>query len=131
MKVQREASLFIFSVLPNILQVIVNVLQEKFYDAKQDVDSELRLFAADLLDVMEIEDIELKSKQEDLLVLAQQCSIMSVEDFRQQCEGIVQKLEEERQALPAGRLKHLYARMLFILTRCTRLLQYQKESSNG
>eukprot|EP00250_Pteridium_aquilinum_P011958 c20416_g1_i1 orf=749-4627(-) len=113
-------------------EAVVDALQARFCSAKEQVDSELALFAADLLDFMELEeerqDKDCQAKQEDLLVLARECSLMSVEDFKEQCEGIVQKLEEERQILQLGRLKQLHTRLLFILTRCTRLLQYQKES---
>lgn len=113
-------------------EAVVDALQARFCSAKEQVDSELAVFAADLLDIMESEegkqDKECQAKQEDLLVLARECSLMSVEDFKDQCEGIVQKLEEERQILLLGRLKQLHTRLLFILTRCTRLLQYQKES---
>jgi hypothetical protein len=35
----------------------------------------------------------------------------------------VQDLDDHRQELSMGVLKKLYTRMLFILTRCTRLLQ--------
>ncbi|KAJ9676733.1 hypothetical protein PVL29_021979 [Vitis rotundifolia] len=48
--------------------------------------------------------------------------------FWLQCEGIVQELDDRRQELPMGMLKQLHTRMLFILTRCTRLLQFHKES---
>ncbi|KAI5562083.1 hypothetical protein POPTR_015G035600v4 [Populus trichocarpa] len=49
-------------------------------------------------------------------------------EFWLQCEGIVQDLDDRRQELPPGILKQLHTRMLFILTRCTRLLQFHKES---
>lgn len=41
----------------------------------------------------------------------------------------MQDLDDKRQVLPMGILKQLHTRMLFILTRCTRLLQFQK--ANG
>lgn len=113
-------------------EAVVDALQARFCMAKEQVNSELALFGADLVDIMEAEegkqDEDCQAKQEDLLVLARECSLMPVVEFRKQCEGIVQKLEEERQLLPLGRLKQLHTRLLFILTRCTRLLQYQKES---
>ncbi|KAI5077965.1 hypothetical protein GOP47_0007789 [Adiantum capillus-veneris] len=113
-------------------EAIVDALQTRFCSAKEQVNSELAIFGADLIDIMEAEeskqDKDCQAKQEDLLVLARDCSLMSVSEFREQCEGIVQKLEEERQLLPLGRLKQLHTRLLFILTTCTRLLQYQKES---
>jgi hypothetical protein len=49
-------------------------------------------------------------------------------EFWLQCESIVQELDDRRQELPPGMLKQLHTRMLFILTRCTRLLQFHKES---
>lgn len=49
-------------------------------------------------------------------------------EFWLQCEGIVQELDDKRQELPMGMLKQLHTRMLFILTRCTRLLQFHKET---
>lgn len=65
---------------------------------------------------------------EDLLVLARSCAMTSPGEFWLQCEGIVQELDDRRQELPMGILKQLHTRMLFILTRCTRLLQFHKES---
>ncbi|MCO5562888.1 hypothetical protein L7F22_016524 [Adiantum nelumboides] len=119
-------------------QAIVDALQARFCSAKEQVNSELAIFGADLIDIMEAEEgkqnEDCQAKQEDLLVLARDCSLMSVSEFKEQCESIVQKLEEERQLLPLGRLKQLHTRLLFILTTCTRLLQYQKEngaSKNG
>lgn len=47
-------------------------------------------------------------------------------DFWLHCEGIVRDLDDRRQELPPGVLKQLHTRMLFILTRCTRLLQFHK-----
>ncbi|GMN46044.1 hypothetical protein TIFTF001_015229 [Ficus carica] len=49
-------------------------------------------------------------------------------EFWLQCEIIVQDLDDRRQELSPGMLKQLHTRMLFILTRCTRLLQFHKES---
>ncbi|XP_042757644.1 probable serine/threonine protein kinase IREH1 [Lactuca sativa] len=43
------------------------------------------------------------------------------------CEN-PKELDDRRQELPMGILKQLHTRMLFILTRCTRLLQFHKES---
>lgn len=53
---------------------------------------------------------------------------MSPGEFWLQCEGLVQDLDDRRQELPSGMLKKLHTHMLFILTRCTRLLQFHKES---
>ncbi|WZZ61816.1 hypothetical protein YC2023_061923 [Brassica napus] len=47
-------------------------------------------------------------------------------DFWLHCKGIVRDLDDRRQELPPGVLKQLHTQMLFILTRCTRLLQFHK-----
>ncbi|KAI7984829.1 putative serine/threonine protein kinase IREH1 [Camellia lanceoleosa] len=78
------------------------------------------VFAADLIGVLEKNaesHPEWQETIEDLLVLARSCAMTSPE-----------KLDDRRQELPAGVLKQLHTRMLFILTRCTRLLQFHKES---
>jgi hypothetical protein len=67
------------------------------------------------------------SKLEALLDIAKQCQAMSAESFRAECETLVFKLDEGRKSLPVGPAKRLHTRLLFILTRCTRLLQFQKE----
>lgn len=64
---------------------------------------------------------------EKLLDTAKQCQAMSAESFRIECEALVAKLDAGRKDLPVGALKRLHTRLLFILTRCTRLLQFQKE----
>nr|KAJ0203988.1 hypothetical protein LSAT_V11C500283680 [Lactuca sativa] len=61
-------------------------------------------------------------------MLAQRCAMTSLGEFWLQCEGIVQELDDRRQELPMGILKQLHTRMMFILTRGTRLLQFHKES---
>jgi hypothetical protein len=89
------------------------------------------VFAGDLVSIMEkYADSQpaWKEKLEDLLILARSCCVMTPGEFWLQCEGIVQDLDDHRQELPMGVLKKLYTRMLFILTRCTRLLQFHKES---
>lgn len=65
---------------------------------------------------------------EDLLILAQQCVDMTSIEFRSKCEIIVQELTEKRQQSQMGLLKWHLTRMLFILTRCTRLLHFEKDS---
>ncbi|CAN6892511.1 unnamed protein product [Brassica oleracea] len=54
------------------------------------------------------------------------CAMITPGDFWLHCEGIVRDLDDRRQELPPGVLKQLHTRMLFILTRCTRLLQFHK-----
>uniref|UniRef100_A0A2P2MIV0 non-specific serine/threonine protein kinase n=1 Tax=Rhizophora mucronata TaxID=61149 RepID=A0A2P2MIV0_RHIMU len=116
----------------NNLEEILVAIRAKFDKAKEEVNSDLAIFAADLVGILEKNaesHPEWQETIEDLLVMARSCAMTSPGDFWLQCEGIVQELDDKRQELPPGMLKHLYTRMLFILTRCTRLLQFHKESS--
>ncbi|XP_020099336.1 probable serine/threonine protein kinase IREH1 [Ananas comosus] len=113
------------------LKEVLKVIQVKFEKAKEEVNSDLAVFAGDLVGIMEkYADThpEWKETLEDLLILARSCCVMTPGEFWIQCEAIVQDLDDHRQELPMGVLKKLYTRMLFILTRCTRLLQFHKES---
>ncbi|KAF2317559.1 hypothetical protein GH714_024573 [Hevea brasiliensis] len=115
----------------NNLEEILVVIRAKFDKAKEEVNSDLALFAADLVGILEKNaesHPEWQETIEDLLVLARSCAMTSPSEFWLQCEGIVQELDDRRQELPPGMLKQLHTRMLFILTRCTRLLQFHKES---
>lgn len=112
-------------------QEVLVTIRAKFDKAKEEVDSDLHLFAADLLNILEKNtenQPEWQETLEDLLVLAQRCAMTTPGEFWLQCESIVQDLDDKRQELPMGILKKLHTRMLFILTRCTRLLQFHKES---
>ncbi|XP_020519544.1 probable serine/threonine protein kinase IREH1 isoform X1 [Amborella trichopoda] len=114
------------------LTEVVAVIRAKFDRAKEEVDSDLAVFAGDLVGLLEKNaevHPEWQETLEDLLILARQCTMMSPGEFWLQCEGIVQDIDDRRQELPMGVLKKLYTRMLFILTRCTRLLQFHKENS--
>lgn len=113
------------------MQEILVVIRAKFDKAKEEVNSDLAVFAADLVGVLEKNADSHPDWQEtieDLLVLARSCAMTSSGEFWLQCESIVQELDDRRQELPPGTLKQLHTRMLFILTRCTRLLQFHKES---
>ncbi|KAL2463005.1 putative serine/threonine protein kinase IREH1 [Forsythia ovata] len=115
----------------NNLEEVLTMIKTKFDKAKEEVDSDLHVFAADLVGILEknVESHpEWQETIEDLLVLARSCAMTSPGEFWLQCEGIVQELDDRRQELPMGMLKQLHTRMLFILTRCTRLLQFHKES---
>lgn len=129
-----ESSLgnFICSLFPLcVMQEILGVIRGKFDKAKEEVDNDLAVFAADLVGILEKNadsHPEWQETIEDLLVLARSCAITTPGEFWLQCEGIVQELDDRRQELPPGMLKQLHTKMLFILTRCTRLLQFHKES---
>ncbi|CAM6095426.1 unnamed protein product [Calypogeia fissa] len=113
----------------NDLEKILEALRARFNSAKEEVNNELEVFAGDLVEILEKnanQPAEWQEKAEDILVLARQCTLMSPTEFRKHCESIVQDLDDKRQVLPMGILKQLHTRMLFILTRCTRLLQFQK-----
>lgn len=115
----------------NNLEEVLAVIRVKFDKAKEEVNSDLAIFAADLVGILEKNaesHPEWQETIEDLLVLARRCAVTSSGQFWLQCEGIVQELDDRRQELPMGMLKQLHTRMLFILTRCTRLLQFHKES---
>ncbi|KAG9452438.1 hypothetical protein H6P81_005342 [Aristolochia fimbriata] len=108
---------------------MMTLIREKFDRLKEEVDSDLGIFAGYLVAVLEkdVEFVPERKTLEDLLVLASKCAKMSSSDFWSQCEGIVQKLDDRRQELPMGIMKQVHTRLLFILTRCTRLLQFYKE----
>ncbi|KAI3712480.1 hypothetical protein L1987_71037 [Smallanthus sonchifolius] len=115
----------------NSVEEVLSMIRAKFDKAKEEVDADLHIFAGDLLGILEKNSESQPQWQEnleDLLVLAQRCAMTSPREFWLQCEGIVQDLDDRRQELPMGILKQLHTRMLFILTRCTRLLQFHKES---
>lgn len=106
-------------------------VRTKFGKLKEEVDSDLSAFAGDLVGILEKTSgshPEWRETLEDLLVVARQCAMMSPSEFWIKCEGIVQNLDDRRQELPMGILKQAHTRVLFILSRCTRLVQFQKES---
>ncbi|XP_010549040.1 PREDICTED: probable serine/threonine protein kinase IREH1 [Tarenaya hassleriana] len=116
--------------LNNVEEILV-LIRTKFDKAKEEVNSDLAIFAADLVGILEKNaesHPEWQETIEDLLILARSCAMTTPGEFWLQCEGIVQELDDRRQELPPGVLKQLHTRMLFILTRCTRLLQFHKES---
>lgn len=115
----------------NNLEEVLAMIRTKFDKAKEEVDADLHIFAADLVGILDKNaesHPEWQETIEDLLVLSRSCAMRTPGEFWLQCEGIVQDLDDRRQELPMGILKQLHTRMLFILTRCTRLLQFHKES---
>nr|PNR34456.1 hypothetical protein PHYPA_024273 [Physcomitrium patens] len=113
------------------LQEFVRTLKARFNTAKEEVNAELAVFAGDVVEALEKNADATsvwKERAEDLLILAKECAMMDSQEFRKNCEGIVHDLDEKRQELSMGTLKQLHTKMLFILTRCTRLLQYQKRN---
>ncbi|GJM95103.1 hypothetical protein PR202_ga11806 [Eleusine coracana subsp. coracana] len=111
-------------------------VRAEFTRLKAEVDSELGVFAGDLVGVLaraaSDDDEESRVALEDLLVVAQRCAEMSPEEFWSRCEGVVQGLDDRRQELGGGgAAKQAHTRVLFILTRCTRLLQFRKDAAAG
>lgn len=103
----------------------------KFDRLKEEVNSDLGVFAGDLVGTLEKTSDshpEWKESLEDLLVVARRCAKMPACEFWVKCEGIVQNLDDRRQELSMGIPKQAHTRLLFILTRCTRLVQFHKES---
>lgn len=106
------------------------MLRGKFEKLKEEVNSDLGIFAGDLMGILEEtsgSNPESKEMLEDLLIMASKCAKMTSNDFWLKCESIVQDLDDRRQDLPMGILKQVHTRLLFILTRCTRLVQFYNE----
>ncbi|TYJ17428.1 hypothetical protein E1A91_A09G051800v1 [Gossypium mustelinum] len=113
------------------MEEVLLATRMKFDRLKEEVNSDLGVFAGDLVDKLEKTSDshpEWKESLEDLLVVAQRCAKMPACEFWVKCESIVQNLDDRRQELSMGVPKQLHTRLLFILTRCTRLVQFHKES---
>lgn len=113
------------------MEEVMVAVRAKFDRLKEEVDADLGIFAGDLVGMLEnAADSCQESREgvEDLLLVARKCAKMSPGQFWVKCEGIVQSLDDKRQELPMGILKQAHTRLLFILTRCTRLVQFQKEN---
>ena len=116
------------------MQELLAGLRARFNTAREKVDAGLKHFAADLIEILDRNTDSFpkwKEKVEDILVLAQRCTKLSPIDFSSECEKIVHELDDRRQELPMGLLKQLHTRMLYILTRCSRLLQSRKGQSQS
>lgn len=111
------------------LEELLGCLHSRFDAAKEVANVELASLAGDVMDVVEKIDSspEGQTMADDILILAKKCIEMTSSEFRAKCETIVQELTEKRHQCQTGMLKWLFTRMLFILTRCTRLLQFQKD----
>ncbi|KAK9045256.1 hypothetical protein V6N11_059143 [Hibiscus sabdariffa] len=113
------------------MEEVLLATRMKFDRLKEEVNTDLGVFAGDLVEKLENTSDshpEWKESLEDLLVVAQRCAKMPACEFWVKCEGIVQNLDDRRQELSMGVPKQLHTRLLFILTRCTRLVQFHKES---
>ncbi|EPS59113.1 hypothetical protein M569_15694, partial [Genlisea aurea] len=115
----------------NNLKELVQSLRSRFDAAKEVVDTELGSVSCELLQALQ-KDGDLTDDEytiiKELYVLTQQCIDMSPLDFRTKCEIIVRDLTAKRQACQVEMMRLLFTRVLFILTRCTRLLHFVKDS---
>lgn len=111
--------------------MVILRIRARFDKLKEEVNVDLGIFAADLVSIME-KSIEghpnWREGLEDLLLIACQCATMPTKEFWFKCETIVKDLDDQRQELLMGTVKRDHSHLLFILTRCTRLVQFQKES---
>ncbi|CAN7046151.1 unnamed protein product [Brassica rapa subsp. trilocularis] len=110
---------------------VMAAIRTKFERQKEDVDADLGVFSGYLVTTLETTpetNKELRMGLVDLLIEARLCATMLAGEFWVKCEGIVQKLDDKRQELPMGGLKQAHNRLLFILTRCNRLVQFRKGS---
>ncbi|KAG5543219.1 hypothetical protein RHGRI_016093 [Rhododendron griersonianum] len=117
----------------NDLKELLGSLRSRFDAAKEVVNMELACFAGELMELSQKKDFSSPEAQklvEDLLILCQQCSEMTSSELRAKCETVVQDLTEKRKLCQTGLLKWLLTRMLFILTRCTRLLHFERGSES-
>ncbi|CAK9142824.1 unnamed protein product [Ilex paraguariensis] len=113
------------------LKELLGSLHSRFDATKEVVNTELACFAREAMEVLQKKSdslsLEGQKMTEELLILAQQCIEMTSLEFRTKCEAVVQDLTERRQQCQTGLLKWLLTRMLFILTRCTRLLHFERD----
>ncbi|KAL8153950.1 hypothetical protein V2J09_011710 [Rumex salicifolius] len=111
------------------LKELFGSLHGKFDEAKELVNAELSSFMCDVTVYLQKNEPSITGGgiAQELLVLAEKCIQMTSLELREKCEGIVQDLRETRQHCQTGLLKWLVTHMLYILTRCTRLLQFQKD----
>ncbi|KAE8729919.1 putative serine/threonine protein kinase IRE [Hibiscus syriacus] len=113
------------------MEEVLLATRMKFDILKEEVNADLGVFAGDLVEKLENTSDShpgWKESLEDLLVVARRCAKMPACEFWVKCEGIVQNLDDRRQELSMGVPKQLHTRLLFILTRCSRLVQFHKES---
>ncbi|KAL8216109.1 hypothetical protein R6Q57_022946 [Mikania cordata] len=115
------------------IKELLRSMRSNFNAAKELVNTELAYFNVEVIEVSQKSDalsLEEQRSINELLILSKECIEMPSLDFRTKCETIVQDLTRKRQDCQTGPLKWLFTRMLFILTRCTRLLHFEKHSEH-
>eukprot|EP00898_Chlorokybus_atmophyticus_P004185 jgi/Chlat1/4768/Chrsp308S00818 len=109
---------------------VLQALNAKFEAAKKQIDVELQAFCKDA--AVQIKDHSGSSKghrsvrelADRLLQVAQASIVTQPEEFKTQVKALVQNLEDERKNAEPGPGRQLVTKLLFILTRCSRLIQY-------
>lgn len=115
----------------NDIQELLGSLHSRFDVAKETVDKKLDDFVIDVKEAIEKMDPscpEDREMVEELLNLARACMEMTSSQLRATCESIVQDLTRKRKQCQAGLVKWLFSQLLFILTHCTRVVMFQKET---
>eukprot|EP00899_Mesostigma_viride_P016090 jgi/Mesvir1/24482/Mv21839-RA.1 len=124
------------------LDLIVS-LHNKFQSTKRQIDVELHTFCKDVATQQAKERSQGKKSDprwlmvmEQLLQIAHACIVTHVDEFKSQIKDVVKELETERQLLGARpdmhQGQHLVTRLLFILARASRLLQFSDaEDASG
>ncbi|KFK36169.1 hypothetical protein AALP_AA4G087000 [Arabis alpina] len=115
----------------NDLKELLGSLHSRFDVAKEIVDKKLYDFVIDVEEAIEKIDpscLEDRKMTEELLHLAQACIEMTSVQLRATCESTVQDLTRKRKQCQSGLVKWLYSQLLFILTHCTRVVMFQKET---
>ncbi|KAJ3703414.1 hypothetical protein LUZ61_007119 [Rhynchospora tenuis] len=111
------------------LKVLLASFNTKFDDAKEMVNLDLGKFVKDLKDAMENGFLsEEQATAQELLNLSRECLQMIPCEFRERCERIVCDLAERKDQPESSVLEKFKTRLLFVLTHCTRLLQYGEEN---
>ncbi|KAL1207744.1 putative serine/threonine protein kinase IRE4 [Cardamine amara subsp. amara] len=115
----------------NDLKELLGSLHSRFDVAKETVDKKLDGFVIDVKEAIEKMDPscpEDREMAEELLILALSCIEMTSAQLRATCESIVQDLTRKRKQCQTGLVKWLFSQLLFILTHCTRVVMFQKET---
>ncbi|KAJ4819598.1 hypothetical protein LUZ62_032164 [Rhynchospora pubera] len=111
------------------LMVLLASFNTKFDDAKEMLNLDLGKFVKDLKYAMENGFLsEEQATAQELLNLSRECLQMIPCEFRDRCERIACDLVERKHQPESSVLEKFKTRLLFILTHCTRLLQYGEEN---
>jgi len=104
-----------------------SIRDARFRVEKEAADSELEVLRGKVLSLLrEGERLEVPRYSEELLLFLVEkidmCLYMTLDQFREACQGIVCQVDARRLALPSPAERALLLKLLFTLTRCSRLL---------